>query len=123
LTWAWTSSDSAEVTVNSSGLVTGVAIGTAIITASYGTINAISVVTIGLQATYIYGCVSGVCTPHAGTLPVGCPSSNCATVPPVVDGGACKDKDPLKIGCIFGIPVTYIAGLGAIAYMVMKKKA
>jgi hypothetical protein len=121
LTWAWTSSDSAEVTVNSSGLVTGVAIGTAIITASYGTINAISMVTIGLPATYNYGCVSGVCTPNKGISPAGCPGTNCATSSGT-GSDTCKDKDPLKIGCIFGIPVTYIAGLGAIAYMVMKKK-
>jgi hypothetical protein len=39
-------------------------------------------------------------------------------------GSTNKDKcpDPLKIGCIFGIPITYIAGLGFIAFMIAKKK-
>lgn len=39
-----------------------------------------------------------------------------------INEDTCKNRDPLNIGCVFGIPITYIAGLGFIAYMVMKKK-
>jgi hypothetical protein len=49
------------------------------------------------------------CNPGTGTG---------GAAPPVV-GKTCKD--PLKIGCIAGIPMTYIAGLGVIVFIVMKK--
>jgi hypothetical protein len=45
----------------------------------------------------------------------------CTTIPPVA-GKVCKDSDPLKIGCISGIPDTYIVAGAFFLIMMMKKK-
>jgi hypothetical protein len=42
--------------------------------------------------------------------------------PPVGTGKSCKDTDPLKMGCISGIPDTYIVAGAFFLIMMMKKK-
>ena len=57
------------------------------------------------------------CNPGAGTGTGGNGTGTGITG----NGVTCKSKDPLKIGCIAGIPITYMIGLGFIAIILTKK--
>lgn len=130
----WISSVPTKAMVSSSGsavgIVTGVAIGTTTITASVGAISAISVITVVASVadtTQTWYCdpLYKICSLQTGTTGYATrdlcyKDALCGGTGTGTGREACND--PLKIGCIFGIPITHIAGLGAIVYMVMKKK-